>query len=176
MKSEKNLIKVLKNNKWVAIFFEALLIVIVLLLFSWWQNRGTLAADNQLAPDFVLPSISGEYFQLSDLKGKKVLVYFFAPWCNICHLSGDNLNDLRAARSDEDLAILVVGLSWQNQTEIQTFANDLQLNMPVLYGSPQQIDDYQIKGFPTYFVIDETGRVTHRSVGYSTEIGMRLRT
>ncbi len=176
MKIEKNIFKELKKNKWFAILLEAIIIVVVLLLFSWWQNRGTLAADHQVAPDFSLSAINGDRVQLSDFKGKKVLVYFFAPWCNICHLSGDNLNDLRAARDEDDLAILVVGLSWENHKEVQKFADDLKLTMPVLYGKNQQMIDYQIKGFPTYFVIDEAGRVTHRSVGYSTEIGMRLRT
>ena len=91
-------------------------------------------------------------------------------------MSGGNLNALRKARSEEDLEILVVGLSWEHEQEILEFKNDLELTMPVLIGSEQQMQDYKIKGFPTYFVIDEEGKVTHRSVGYSTEMGMRLRT
>ncbi|HHL31381.1 MAG TPA: TlpA family protein disulfide reductase, partial [Oceanospirillales bacterium] len=118
----------------------------------------------------------GKNYQLSQFKGKKVLIYFFAPWCSICHMSGGNLNALRAARSDDELAILVVGLSYQNNAEIHQFAEDLELTMPVLLGTGKQMSDYKIKGFPTYFVIDEEGRVSHRSVGYSTELGMRLRT
>ena len=176
MKSFKNLVKYVKKHKWASITFEAAVIILVLFLFSWYQNRGTLAADGEMAPDFQLKALSGETVQLSELKGKKVLIYFFAPWCSICHLSGGNLNDLRAARTDDELEILVVGLSYEFPAEIQDFANELQLTMPVLYGEQQQMQDYKIKGFPTYFVIDEEGNVTHRSVGYSTELGMRLRT
>ena len=176
MNSLKNIVKYVKKHKWASILFEAAIIVLVLVLFSWFQNRGTLSADGKMAPDFNLQSISGESYQLSQLKGKKVLIYFFAPWCSICHMSGGNLNALRKARSDEELEILVVGLSWEFEGEIQDFANELELTMPVLYGTNQQMTDYKIKGFPTYFVIDEEGKVVHRSVGYSTEIGMRLRT
>jgi peroxiredoxin len=172
----KELKKSFIKHKWVALFLEAAIIVLVLSCFSWYQNRGTLAADGAMAPDFNLQSIEGNTVQLSQLKGKKVLVYFFAPWCSICHLSGDNLNDLRQARTDEELEILVVGLSWEKTEELNKFANDLELTMPVLIGNNQQMLDYKIKGFPTYFVIDEEGRVTHRSVGYSTELGLRLRT
>ncbi len=176
MSNFKKLVKYVKAHKWASILFEASIIVLVLLLFSWFQNRGTLAADNTMAPDFTLQSLTGETVQLSKLKGKKVLIYFFAPWCKICHMSGGNLNDLRKARSEDELEILVVGLSYEFNAEIQDFANELQLTMPVLYGNEQQMIDYKIKGFPTYFVIDEEGKVTHRSVGYSTELGMRLRT
>lgn len=176
MSNFKKVVKYVKARKWASILFEASIIVLVLLIFSWFQNRGTLAADNTMAPDFTLQSLTGETVQLSKLKGKKVLIYFFAPWCKICYMSGDNLNDLRKARSEDELEILVVGLSYEFNAEIQDFANELQLTMPVLYGNDQQMNDYKIKGFPTYFVIDEEGRVTHRSVGYSTELGMRLRT
>jgi len=176
MNSFKKLVKYTKKHKWASILFEVAIIVSILLVFSWYQNRGTLAADGKMAPDFSLKALDGSTYQLSELKGKKVLIYFFAPWCSICHMSADNLNDLRAARTDDELEILVVGLSYEFPAEIQDFANKLQLTMPVLYGTEKQMQDYKIKGFPTYFVIDEEGKVTHRSIGYSTELGLRFRT
>jgi peroxiredoxin len=176
MSNFKKLVKYVKSHKWASLLFEASMIVLVLVIFSWVQNRGTLSADGALAPDFTLQSIDGKTYQLSQLKGKKVLIYFFAPWCSICHMSGGNLNALRKARSKDELEILVVGLSWEHEQELLEFKNDLELTMPVLIGSQQQMQDYKIKGFPTYFILDEEGKVIHRSVGYSTELGMRLRT
>ncbi|MCF6288675.1 MAG: TlpA family protein disulfide reductase [Proteobacteria bacterium] len=176
MNSFKKTIKYVKKHKWASILFEVTIIVLILATFSWYQNRGTLAADGAMAPDFTLQSLTGETIQLSQLKGKKVLIYFFAPWCKICHMSGDNLNALRKARDKEELEILVIGVSYEFEAEVQDFANELQLTVPVLYGNNQIMHDYKIKGFPTYFVIDKDGKVTHRSVGYSTELGMRLRT
>ena len=155
---------------------DAGLIFLVLMAFSWWQNRGTLAADNQPAPDFKLQSLDGATYQLSDYKGKEVLVYFFAPWCSICRLSADNLNDLRADRAEDELLILMVALSYEGRKEVEEFVSDLELTVPVLLGSEQQMADYQITGFPTYYVINETGKLASRSMGYSTELGMRVRT
>ena len=172
----KKLVKYVKDHKWASILFEASIIILVLVIFSWFQNRGTLAADGKMAPDFVLQTTDGQTVHLSDFRGKKVLIYFFAPWCSICHMSGGNLNALRKAREKDELEILVVGLSWEFKEEIKEFKDELELTMPVLIGSDQQMLDYKIKGFPTYFVIDEEGKVTHRSVGYSTELGMRIRT
>jgi len=45
-----------------------------------------------------------------------------------------------------------------------------------LLGSPQTSSDWQIRGFPTYFVIDGDGKIVSRSVGYSTKIGLQIRT
>ncbi len=155
---------------------DAFLIMIVLLAFSWWQNRGSLAAAGQAAPDFTLSALDGSVHQLSQYQDREVLVYFFAPWCSICRYSADNLNDLRADRDESELMILMVALSYEDRSEVEAFAKDLALEVPVLLGGEQQSQDYQIVGFPTYYVIDQAGLLASKSMGYSTELGMRLRT
>ena len=105
-----------------------------------------------------------------------MLVYFFAPWCSICSLSADNLNDLRAVRDESELKIVMVALSYGSRQEVVDFVAELDLQVPVLFGTEQQMMDYQIQGFPTYYVVDSSGRLQSKSLGYSTEWGMRFRT
>ena len=169
-------IKSLRKNKYNAMLMDAVLLFLFLMALSWWLNRGSLAADNRPAPDFNLMALDGVSYQLSDYKGQDVLVYFFAPWCSICRLSADNLNDLRAARTADELLIVMVALSYESRAEVDAFVADLDLQIPVLLGSEQQMSDYQIVGFPTYYVIDEAGTLASKSMGYSTELGMRVRT
>lgn len=169
-------IKKLRKNKYNAILIDAVIIFLLLMAFSWWQNRGSLAAAGQTAPDFKLTALDGKVHQLSQYRGREVLVYFFAPWCSVCRLSADNLNDLRAAREEGELKILMMALSYESREEVEEFAADLDLTVPVLLGNDQQMQDYQIVGFPTYYVIDEAGKLTSKSMGYSTELGMRVRT
>ncbi|TDR16876.1 TlpA family protein disulfide reductase [Marinicella litoralis] len=171
-----NKIKKWRKNKYLALLMDVLLIVAVMLAISWWQNKDTLAAQGQPAPVFDLLALDGTSHQLEDYQGKQVLLYFFAPWCSICKLSADNLNDLRAARSEDEWVILMMALSYGNRIEVTQFVADLDLQVPVLLGTAQQMVDYQIQGFPTYYVIDETGHLAAKSMGYSTEIGLRLRT
>lgn len=168
--------KKLRENKYNALLMDAVFIVLVLMAFSWWQNKGTLAAKGQLAPDFTLHSLTGDTYQLSDYRGRQVLVYFFAPWCHICRASAPNLNDLRAARSEQDVMIFMIAQSYESIAAIEEFVSDLDLTVPVLIGHEQQMQDYQIKGFPSYYVVNEAGELASRSIGYSTELGMRLRT
>ncbi|MCX7555044.1 TlpA disulfide reductase family protein [Marinicella sp. S1101] len=169
-------IKSLRKNKYNAILMDAVLIFLLLLAFSWWQNRGSLAAAGQTAPDFRLIALDGTSHQLSDYQGRAVLVYFFAPWCTVCRLSADNLNDLRATRTEDELIVLMVALSYENRAEVETFVADLDLTVPVLLGNEAQMQAYRIVGFPTYYVIDEAGKLASKSMGYSTELGMRVRT
>src|SRR5690554_5981855 len=68
--------KKLRKNKYNALLMDAVFIVLVLMAFSWWQNKGTLAAKGQLAPDFTFHSLTGDTYQLSDYRGRQVLVYF----------------------------------------------------------------------------------------------------
>lgn len=169
--------KYLKKHRWVSLILEVALIIAVMLAISWWQNRGELPGENRMAPDFTLQSLDGGSHRLSDYRGKKVVLYFFAPWCSICHLSAPNLKALKASRSPDELQILLVGLSYNNINELRQFAQDLGLaGIPVLVGNEQLMQEYRIRAFPTYFVVNENGRITSRSIGYSTELGLRLRT
>lgn len=168
--------KTWRQNKSVNLLVDVLLIVAILATVSWWVNRGSLAAAGQPAPTFTLTSLTGETTTLTDHQGKQVLLYFFAPWCSVCRLSADNLNDLRAARQHDELSIMMVALSYESRSEVADFVADLDLQVPVLLGTEQQFADYQIVAFPTYYVIDEAGKLAAKSMGYSTELGMRVRT
>lgn len=107
-----------------------------------------------------------------DLKGTPVLIYFFAPWCPYCSASADNIVRLRRWRSEEELAIVVVALDWQERDQILEYANKHELNTPVVMGSPAIAADWKVHGFPTYYVLDGEHQVVRRDVGYSTQLGL----
>ncbi len=166
-----------KKHRWASLVLEVALLITVMLSIAWWQNRGELPGDGRVAPDFTLQSLDGASHRLSDYRGKKVVLYFFAPWCAVCRLSAPNLKALKDNRSPDTLQILLVGVSYDRIDDLTQFVDGVELDgIPVLIGNDQLMRDYHIKAFPTYFVIDENGRITSRSIGYSTELGLRLRT
>ena len=142
---------------------------------NWWQERHLLnhQSDNK-APHAQLVSIDGKNYQLPADK-QNHLIYFFAPWCTICDLSIGNIEAHKQNLIDKGYQVYYVALSWQNQEEIQTFAKEHQLSFPVLLGTEQTGLDYSIKGFPTYYLINSQGQVVSGSQGYSTELGIWLR-
>ena len=141
---------------------------------SKWQSRNLLP-EKTSAPDFTLKSLSNKDFSLSDQKGKKIVLYFFSPWCTVCKLSSGNIVELRKDRSKDKVAIFAIGQSYRNVDEVKGFAKKHKLNVPVLLGNRSISSDYKISAFPTIYIIDEHGKVKDRVVGYTTEIGLKLR-
>lgn len=159
-----------------------LLAVSLFLGISWYKERGLLAQASA-APAFIAVTLQGELFRSAQLlergipeqqvQGQKTLLYFFAPWCGICRLSMPNLKYLQA--DNEGLVVYAVALQYDSPEQVSDFIADLDLQVPVLLGNQQMATDYQIKAFPTYYVIDEKGHISAKSLGYSTALGLWLR-
>ena len=161
----------LRASFWGSLAFDVLLIAAAFVLISMWQTRN-------LPDDGNTPPLQAVW--LDDMRADAVMVpgqvgvvYFFAPWCFYCRHSIDNLDELV---SGGKLAwARVVALEYENLEEVRAFISETGVRLPVLLGSRQTSEDWQIRGFPTYFVIDGDGMIVSRSVGYSTRIGLQTR-
>lgn len=95
----------------------------------------TQLAAGQAAPDFTLPTDTGEPFTLSDQRGKKVLIYFYpqadTPACN-----DENLDFTARAGWFEDHRIILVGISPDSVEKLARFRTDYQLS-PILLSDPE---------------------------------------
>ncbi len=152
--------------------------VVVVLIALWgigkWQSRNLLP-ERAAAPAITLASLDGKQLGTDSAKGRKLVLYFFAPWCSVCELSSHNIRALRDGRSEEEVAVYAVGLAYEQESDLREFAQSHELNVPVLKGTEQTQEDYRIDSFPTVYIIDEDSKVQDRVVGYTTELGLRLR-
>lgn len=153
---------------------QALILIVVVLVITEWQGRHLLSRSTA-APGFTLTSLDGDSVSLESARGKNAVIYFFAPWCSVCRYSSHNIRALREARSEDELAIFAVGLGYQSRSDVERFAREHELNVPVLLGNDAVMRRYNINSFPTIYIIDEDGRVQDRVIGYTTELGLRLR-
>jgi thiol-disulfide isomerase/thioredoxin len=160
----------LRGRKWTALAFDVLLVVVVLLGVHAWQTRD-LPVDEP-APETVLALLDGSGLATAVQPGEVGIVYFFAPWCFYCKTSIGNLDDLAAAGAAWGRA---VALDYGSPEEVSAFVAETGLRLPVLMGTPRTAADWSVRAFPTYYVIDAEGRISSRSVGYSTALGMRAR-
>jgi peroxiredoxin len=115
---------------------------------STWQAR-ELVPEEEFAPQFRLFARDGQRYSLSDAKGKTLLLYFFAPWCTICHFSIGNLEGLQSKQEEGELLIWLVALSYQSLEEVDVFLHRHQLPFPVLFGDKAMAVNYRIRAFPT---------------------------
>lgn len=155
---------------------QILLFIGIFVAFSWWQQKDMLPTNSQeLAPAFSLVSMDGEVIHFDPNKQtKSTLIYFFAPWCSVCHISIDNIESIRRSSPDKS-NFVVIALDWKNKQEVASFLAQHSLNMPVLLGTKKTQQDYKIKGFPSYYVINVDGTLQSKDFGYTTELGMRVR-
>lgn len=160
-KKSKNLLIGLRD---VAVF------VVLIIAITAWQSRNLLDADGTVELDNIqLVELSGDTVNmLSD--DKQSLVYFFAPWCNICSLSIGNLEYL----SSENINVVTVAMDYASVEEVQLFVEKNQLKSSVLLGTQDLKSTFKINGYPTYYLINKHREVISSSFGYSSALGLKL--
>jgi peroxiredoxin len=161
-----------KRISWI---FNGAMMIAVFVAVSAFQARNMLDTNRQLSPELSAMTLDGNSFDLASKELRSTVIYFFAPWCQYCSLSSDNLNRLRRLRDEDALRIVAVALDWKDSDEVQRFAERHELNVPVLLGDAAIARDWKVYGFPTYYVLDSQSRVVSRDIGYSTQLGMLWR-
>ncbi len=157
----------------VRVLKEIGLVILAFLALQWWLDSGL--TDAVEAPRFRLPSLAGEVRQVPAPE-QLTLVYFFAPWCEVCSASMDNLVWLRNHYSEQELAIQLVALDWSSAEVLRRYARTHELNVPILLGTDSVAAGYSIRGFPTWYLIDGTGQIKRGDLGYSSRLGLWYRT
>jgi len=112
--------------------------------------------------DFAAPSLDGSSVRLSSLKGKVVLVNFWATWCGPCVQEMPILEDLYRKYRDHGLEILAISVDEEEaQYKVGKFVKEHGLTFPVLYDNGIG-RLYQVGGYPTSLLIDRDGMVRLR--------------
>ncbi len=132
------------------------------------QDSWTKIQIDAFAPDFILESISGEWIQLSELRGKVVIIIFWATWCGPCRVEMPAFQSRYESFSKE---LVVLAINEQDTLEdIREFMEELGLSFYALIdvdGSAHR--DYVVRGFPTTFLVDAEGILQIQHIGVMTE-------
>ena len=123
----------------------------IVFALSLWQTRNMLDVDSSISVDKqLLMGLDGQISAL--IKPDKVtLIYFFAPWCQVCSLSIGNLTYL----DPEKINIVRVALDYSHVGEVQDFANEQNITSQILLGNDWLKQQFKIKSCPTCNIIDE---------------------
>lgn len=121
-----------------------------------------------LAPDFELQTVSGETVRLSDLRGKKVMLNFWATWCAPCRIEMPLIQARRDLYSSE-LTVLLIDNN-ESAEVVQAFMEELGLSMDSLLDPQAKIQFlYRVRGYPSSFFIDEEGVIQDIHIGVMAE-------
>ncbi len=121
------------------------------------------------APDFVLTSFDGERIQLSDYRGRIVVLNFWATWCPPCRVEAPVLQ--RAAERLDAVGVTILGVDvWDDRAAAIDFLNETGVTYPNAEDATRLIPvEYGVTGLPETFVIDRRGVLVRRWVGPLTD-------
>ena len=122
-----------------------------------------------LAPDFTLKTIDGKDVKLSDLRGKAVLLNFWATWCGPCKIEIPWFMELEKQYASQGLVVIGVAMDDNAKDVVPKFAQDMKIDYPVLLGTDQVADQYGgVEGLPTTFYIGRDGKIVKRIAGLTS--------
>ena len=154
----------------------AISLIILGIVFDYYLNVDAnvpnIAGENeyQMAPEFSLSTLNEKEFNLSDYRGKVVMLNFWATWCGPCKWEIPLLNELHNTYKEDDFLVVGVAITSGSKEDIESFLKSYDVSYPILYGSDDEIARivYMYGNFasiPSTFLINPKGEVTNYYMG-----------
>jgi peroxiredoxin len=145
---------------------RGLALALTLALASAWAPVAQAVGDGTVAPEIALKDLAGHEVKLAALKGKVVLVDFWASWCGPCRDELPVLDGLYKKYKDKGLVIVGVGLD-RDADKLRKFLRALPLSFPVVHDPSGAVaSKYEPPKMPSSYMIDKRGLIRHVHAGF----------
>ncbi len=119
-----------------------------------------------LAPDFELEDTQGNKVSLSDLRGKVVMVNFWATWCPPCIEEMPSMETLHESLAGDDFVMLAINTEENGRSLVPAFLDKSPYTFPILYDDKGVVQKrYGVFKFPESFIIHKDGTVAEKIIG-----------
>ena len=120
----------------------------------------------QAAPAWALVDLAGKPVTSESLKGKVVIVDFWATWCGPCRAAIPHLVDLHKTYKDKGFEVVGVSLDQQGPAVVQSFVTQHEIPYTIAMGNQKVVSDFGgVRGIPTAFIISQDGKIYRKIVG-----------
>ena len=125
----------------------------------------TKVAGNPAAPDFKLEDQDGKFIQLSDYKGKVVIVNFWATWCPPCRKEMPSMQRAWEILEKEDIAMLAINVG-EDSDLIFAFTAEYPVEFPLIMDKTSNVvREWRVRGLPTTFIVNPAGQIVYQAIG-----------
>jgi len=147
---------------------KSVALIFLVLSLAAGCTKGEKPVRISQAPDFTLQDLSGRSVRLSDLRGKVVLIEFWATWCPPCRASVPVIERLHKTFAGQGLVVL--GISIDEQWDaVRSFAREKGISYAVLKGNDEVSAQYMVRLVPTMFLVGKDGMIARQYVGGEEE-------
>jgi len=124
------------------------------------------AKERKKAPEFSLKDSTGKALKLSDLKGKVVLLNFWATWCGPCKIEIPWFIEFEQKYKDKGFAVLGVSMDEDGWKDVKPYVESKKINYRVVVGDDTTATLYGgVDSLPTTFIVDRDGKIAAVHVG-----------
>lgn len=126
----------------------------------------SLSASADPAPDFTLPSSTGENVRLAEQRGQVVMLNFWASWCGPCRKEMPLLDEMSKRYGAAGFVLYGVNVEEDN-TDAKKLIKQLGVTFPILYDTESKASSlYNVDAMPTTVLIDKKGEIRFVNRGY----------
>lgn len=132
-------------------------------------------AREPLVPDFSAVTLDGAYLTADDLRGKVVLIDFWATWCGPCRAALPQLRRLSRKSEKKPFVLLSISVDRDEQA-LRRFIEENRMSWPQVWDQNGELqrDVFKVSSFPTYILVDHEGLVQMRHSGWSRNIELHI--
>ncbi|TDF99306.1 thiol-disulfide oxidoreductase ResA [Paenibacillus piri] len=159
-----------KNKRWVQlVIFSAVMIIGALTLINNLYAKDKKPVEGSKAPDFALAGLDGKKHQLSDFKGKTVVVNFWGTFCPPCKNEMPAIQHQYDKRNVQQVEFLGLNLG-ESKITVQNFVEQYKISFPILLDDNEEIRKrYGVMQYPTTFFIGPDGKIAKIRIGEMDE-------
>jgi thiol-disulfide isomerase/thioredoxin len=157
-----------KRRRGSRLALEIALVALLILGIRAWQQRDLVTGP---APELAGVGLDGKPVSLLSLRGRPVLVHFWATWCPVCRAEQGSIDALA-----REYPTVTVAMQSGNAQAVGRHLQNEALRFPVINDPDGVIaGQWGVRAVPASFVVDADGQIRFVEIGYTTGIGLRLR-